>query len=53
MAATTLTAGTLGAGHSLPPVEDWHPLNYGDSRMRIAPGGVWFHRGSPFFAFGA
>jgi hypothetical protein len=47
MAATTLTAGTLGAGCGLPPVDDWHPLHCGDSLMRIAPDGTWFHQGSP------
>jgi hypothetical protein len=41
------------AGHGLPPVEalssieDGHPLHCGDSRMRIAPDGTWFHEGAP------
>ena len=42
-----LTAGALGAGRGLPPVEDWHPEHCGDSQMRIAPDGTWFHQGSP------
>ena len=31
----------------LPPVENWHPLHCGDSEMRIARDGTWFHQGSP------
>jgi hypothetical protein len=31
----------------LPPVEDWHPPHCGDSLMRIAPDGTWFHQSSP------
>ena len=31
----------------LPPVEDWHPAHCGDSLMRIAPDGTWYHQGSP------
>ncbi len=29
------------------PVEDWHPTHCGDSEMRIARDGTWFHQGSP------
>ena len=29
----------------LPPVEDWSPQNTGDSFMRIAADGTWFHEG--------
>jgi hypothetical protein len=29
------------------PVERWHPANCGDSRMRIARDGTWFHDGTP------
>ena len=29
----------------LPPVEDWRPAHCGDSHMRIAPNGTWFHQG--------
>lgn len=31
----------------LPPVEKWHPTHCGDSRMRIARDGTWYHEGSP------
>ncbi len=31
----------------LPPVERWHPAHCGDSEMRIARDGTWFHQGSP------
>lgn len=31
----------------LPPVEKWHPDHCGDSMMRIASDGTWFHEGSP------
>jgi hypothetical protein len=46
-------------GRGLPPVEapssieapssmeDWHPLHCGESLMRIAPDGTWFHEGAP------
>ena len=30
----------------LPPVEKWHPTHCGDSEMRIARDGTWFHQGS-------
>ena len=29
----------------LPPVESWEPANTGDSEMRIASDGKWFHQG--------
>lgn len=29
------------------PVEQWHPAHCGDSEMRIAADGTWFHQGSP------
>ncbi len=45
MAATPLM--TLALGRGLPPVENWHPLHCGDSLMRIAPDGTWFHEGAP------
>lgn len=32
---------------SLPPVESWNPAHCGDSEMRIARDGTWFHQGSP------
>lgn len=31
----------------LPPVEQWHPDETADSRMRIAADGRWFHEGRP------
>jgi len=31
----------------LPPVDSWHPEHCGDSQMRIASDGTWFHEGSP------
>lgn len=31
----------------LPPVERWNPEHCGDSEMRIARDGTWYHRGSP------
>lgn len=31
----------------LPPVDQWHPDHCGDSEMRIAADGTWFHQGSP------
>jgi hypothetical protein len=31
----------------LPPVEQWHPSETADSRMRIAADGTWFHEGRP------
>lgn len=31
----------------LPPVEQWNPDQCGDSEMRIAHDGTWFHQGKP------
>ena len=31
----------------LPPVERWNPTHCGDSEMRIARDGGWFHQGGP------
>jgi len=31
----------------LPPVDQWHPAHCGDSEMRIARDGTWFHQGAP------
>jgi uncharacterized protein len=31
----------------LPPVDNWNPAHCGDSDMRIARDGTWFHQGSP------
>ncbi|MGN6820412.1 MAG: DUF1285 domain-containing protein [Sphingomonas sp.] len=37
----------LAGEKRLPPVEQWHPAHCGDSDMRIARDGTWFHMGSP------
>lgn len=34
-------------GKSLPPVDRWNPDHCGDSGMRIAADGTWFHMGTP------
>src|ERR1700754_2280203 len=31
----------------VPPVEKWNPEHCGDSAMRIARDGTWYHEGSP------
>lgn len=31
----------------LPPVDSWHPAHCGNSDMRIARDGTWYHQGSP------
>lgn len=31
----------------LPPVEQWHPAHCGESEMRIARDGTWYHQGTP------
>lgn len=31
----------------LPPVDQWNPAHCGDSEMRIAADGTWFHQGAP------
>src|SRR3546814_10201982 len=38
---------TLLSQQKLPPVELWHPQHCGDSGMRIAADGTWYHEGSP------
>ena len=35
------------ADRRLPPVAAWNPTHCGDSEMRIARDGTWFHQGSP------
>ncbi|MFU7527821.1 DUF1285 domain-containing protein [Qipengyuania sp. ASV99] len=35
------------AQRKLPPVEGWAPQKTGDSEMRIAADGTWFHQGGP------
>jgi hypothetical protein len=37
----------LAAEKKLPPVEKWNPTRCGDSFMRIARDGTWYHEGSP------
>ncbi|HEX8124036.1 MAG TPA: DUF1285 domain-containing protein [Allosphingosinicella sp.] len=37
----------LAEEKKLPPVEKWNPTHCGDSEMRIARDGTWFHQGSP------
>ncbi len=37
----------LAEEHKLPPVERWNPDHCGDSEMRIARDGSWYHQGSP------
>lgn len=37
----------LASEKRLPPVEKWNPTHCGDSDMRIARDGTWFHQGSP------
>ena len=37
----------LAAEQRLPPVERWNPDHCGDSEMRIAADGTWFHQGTP------
>ena len=37
----------LAGERSLPPVAQWNPTHCGDSDMRIARDGTWFHMGSP------
>lgn len=37
----------LAEERRLPPVERWNPAHCGDSEMRIARDGTWYHQGSP------
>jgi len=37
----------LVAARKLPPVEGWAPQRQGDSAMRIAADGTWYHEGEP------
>ncbi|HVJ02531.1 MAG TPA: DUF1285 domain-containing protein [Sphingomonas sp.] len=37
----------LAEENRLPPVESWNPEHCGDSEMRIARDGTWFHQGTP------
>ena len=37
----------LVAAEKLPPVDQWDPQESGDSEMRIAADGTWYHQGDP------
>ncbi|HLL31282.1 MAG TPA: DUF1285 domain-containing protein, partial [Allosphingosinicella sp.] len=37
----------LAEEKKLPPVDRWDPSHCGDSEMRIARDGIWYHQGSP------
>lgn len=37
----------LAEEKKLPPVDKWNPSHCGDSLMRIARDGTWFHEGAP------
>ncbi|MEO9470376.1 DUF1285 domain-containing protein [Parasphingorhabdus sp.] len=37
----------MAAAQKLPPVEQWDPHETGDSEMRIAGDGSWYHQGDP------
>lgn len=37
----------LAAAQKLPPVDQWDPQEKGDSEMRIAADGTWYHQGDP------
>ena len=37
----------LAEEQKLPPVDKWNPAHCGDSEMRIARDGTWYHQGSP------
>jgi len=37
----------LVADRTLPPVGKWNPTHCGNSEMRIARDGIWYHQGSP------
>ena len=41
------TLATLIADRSHPPVERWNPERCGNSDMRIARDGTWYHQGQP------
>ena len=37
----------LASERKLPPVDEWQPRHCGDSLMRIARDGTWYHEGRP------
>ena len=48
LAAMTLDQlAQAAAERRLPPIEHWDPVQAGDSLMRIAADGSWFHDGGP------
>ncbi len=48
LAGQSLAALATALGNrSLPPVDRWNPTHCGDSAMRIASDGTWFHMGTP------
>ncbi len=48
LAALSLTQVAQAlAERRLPPVDSWNPARCGDSEMRIARDGTWYHQGSP------
>jgi hypothetical protein len=40
-------AAAIEARGAAPPVDRWHPDHCGDSEMRIARDGAWYHQGRP------
>lgn len=44
---TLAEVGDAVAARKLPPVSQWNPENTGESGMRIAADGRWYHDGSP------
>lgn len=48
LAALSLSdVARLATERRLPPVEQWNPEHCGDSEMRIATDGTWYHQGAP------
>ena len=37
----------MAEAQKLPPVDQWDPQETGDSEMRIAADGTWYHQGDP------
>lgn len=37
----------LAEAQKLPPVDQWDPQETGDSEMRVAADGTWYHQGDP------
>jgi hypothetical protein len=37
----------LAEDQKLPPIDRWNPTHCGDSEMRIARDGTWYHQGTP------